>query len=66
MYEQELKFRHFVASRSSDPIEQWKETLACPVVCVNGLDDYRETAVNIARLYDKLPFELKYNKQKYK
>ena len=54
MYEQQLEFLNFVASRSVSPIEQWKETLTCPVVCVDGLEDYKKTAVSIARLYDEI------------
>ena len=51
MYEQELKFRQFVASRTARPIEQWKESLTHPVICVNGLEDYKKNAVKVARLY---------------
>ena len=48
MYEQELKFREFAASRSLTPIEQWAETLACPVIRIDGTEDYRTNAAKIA------------------
>jgi len=52
MYEQELNFHQFVTSRSARPIEQWKESLTYPVICVNGLEDYKKNAVKVACLYD--------------
>jgi uridine kinase len=48
MYEQHLKFVDFVATRSLSPIEQWAETLACPIIRVDGTEDYRSTAASIA------------------
>lgn len=36
MYEQQLKFVDFVATRPLSKIEQWTETLACPVIHVDG------------------------------
>ena len=54
MYERELEFRKFAASRSIAPIEQWVETITYPIVRVDGTEDYRKTAVKIAQLYEKL------------
>lgn len=36
MYEQQLKFVDFVASRSLSRIEKWAETLVCPIIYVDG------------------------------
>ncbi|GHU37432.1 hypothetical protein FACS1894105_09540 [Clostridia bacterium] len=47
MYEQESRFFDFVATRSLTPIEQWAETLACPVIRVDGTQDYKLAAVDI-------------------
>ncbi|MDD7793144.1 AAA family ATPase [Clostridium sp. 'White wine YQ'] len=57
MHEQHLKFVDFVASRPLSKIEQWGEMLMCPVICVDGTEDWRINAVNIAeRFYDKNSF----------
>lgn len=48
MYEQHLKFIDFVASRDLSRIEQWARTLSCPVICIDGKEDWRINAVNIA------------------
>ena len=54
MYKQHLKFVDFATSRSLSPIEQWAEILTCPVIYVNGTDDCRQIAVDIAnRFYAK-------------
>lgn len=53
MYEQHLKFVDFVASRSLSRIEQWEETLACPVIHVDGTEDWRTNAANIAERFYK-------------
>jgi len=47
MYEQHKKFITFVASRSLAPVEQWAETLACPVICIDGTTDWRTNAAKI-------------------
>lgn len=36
MYEQNLNFIDFVTSRSLSKIEQWAETLICPVIHIDG------------------------------
>ncbi|MDR3119998.1 MAG: NUDIX domain-containing protein [Clostridiales bacterium] len=51
MYEQEQKFFHFAAARSLAPVEQWAKRLACPVIRVDGAEDYRLTAVDAANFY---------------
>lgn len=49
MYEQELEFYDFVASRSLTPMEQWKKTLACPIVRVDGTKPIEELIRYILR-----------------
>lgn len=51
MYEQHLKFVDFVASRSLSRIEQWADTLTCPVIQVDGREDWHTNATNIAKQY---------------
>ncbi len=51
MYEQQEKFHDFVASRPLSRIEKWAESLTCPVVRVNGADDFRINATYIAERY---------------
>jgi cytidylate kinase len=51
MYEQSQKFFDFAASRSLIFIEQYAETLACPVIRVDGTLDWRENASNISAKY---------------
>jgi 8-oxo-dGTP pyrophosphatase MutT (NUDIX family) len=51
MYEQELKFLDFVASRSLTQIEKWAETLTCPVLRVDGTVDCRVSASSVADFY---------------
>ena len=53
MHEQELKFRKFVAARSSERIEQWSNAFKQPIVSVDGMEDYKNNAINIARLYNE-------------
>lgn len=51
MYESRLRFIDLVASRSLSRIDQWVETLACPVIRVDGTEDWRINAANIAKRY---------------
>lgn len=51
MYEQHLKFIDFVASRSLSRIEQWAETLSCPVIHIDGTIDWHANAKDIAKLF---------------
>jgi len=51
MYEQHLKFVDFVASRSLSRIEQWAETLVCPLIHVDGTKPISENIECIAEQY---------------
>ena len=51
MYEQNLKFIDFVASRSLARIEQWAQTLTCPVIRIDGTLDWRINAADIAKQF---------------
>ena len=42
MYEQNIKFMDFIASRSLSGIEEWMKTLACPVISIDGTKDLQE------------------------
>lgn len=53
MYEQQLEFVDFVAKRPLARIEQWAETLTCPVIHIDGTEDWRVNAKNIADLFMK-------------
>jgi len=53
MYEQRVKFLDFVASRSLAGIDQWAETLTCPVIRVDGTVDWRVNAADIAERFMK-------------
>lgn len=51
MYGQHLKFMEFVASRPLTDIEQWAETLLCPVLHIDGTRPVSENVERIARQY---------------
>jgi len=53
MYEQQIKFNNYIASRPLVRIEQWAEKLACPVIRVDGTEDWRVNAANIAELFNE-------------
>jgi hypothetical protein len=54
MHEQEQKFFDFVASRPLSKIDQWAETLVCPVIRIDGTMNWCDNATNIAeQFYDK-------------
>jgi cytidylate kinase len=57
MYEQEMKFFDFVSSRPLSMIDDWAQTLKCPVIHADGTDDYKKNAINISELYNRLRFE---------
>ncbi len=48
MYEREARFLDFVAARPLSAIERWAETLACPIVHIDGTEDWRESAAKAA------------------
>ena len=54
MYDQELRFFDFVASRPLSKIDEWAETLTCPVIHVDGRSDWRINAVGIAEKWNAL------------
>lgn len=54
MYEQHLKFIDFVASRSLSRIEQWAETLVCPVIYVDGTQSISENTEWIVEQYSPI------------
>jgi hypothetical protein len=51
MYEQQIKFREYVASRPISRIEQWAETLTCPIIRIDGTEDWKINAANIAEQF---------------
>lgn len=51
MYESCLKFINFVASRSLARIEQWAETLTCPVIRIDGTEDWGTNATYVAEQF---------------
>ena len=51
MYEQQLEFYDFVANRNLSRIDEWAETLTCPVIRVDGMVDWRINAVSIADIF---------------
>lgn len=54
MYESQLKFIDFAASRNLSRIDQWAETLVCPIIRIDNTIDWCETAANIAEhFHDK-------------
>ena len=54
MYEDYLKFVNAVSSCSLSRIEQWMKTLSCPVIRIDGAEDWRVNAEIIAeRFYNE-------------
>ena len=51
MYEQTQQFSDFIASRSLSRIEQWAETLTCPILRIDGTEDWRINAANIVEQF---------------
>ena len=50
MFEQQLGFREWAASRPLSKIDAWAETLQCPVIHLDGTIDWRVNAKNIAQV----------------
>jgi len=48
MFESRKQFIDFVALRPMERIEQWAETLTCPLIRIDGAVDWRTNAANIA------------------
>ena len=51
LYEQTQRFRDFIAARSPSRMEDWAEMLTCPVLRIDGTQDWRVNAENIAEHY---------------
>ena len=51
MYAQQQGFIDFVASRSLVRIEQWSQTLTCPILRVDGTIDWKINAASIVEFY---------------
>ena len=54
MYEQQLGFREWAAARPLSKIDEWAQTLACPLVRVDGTKAVAENAAWIAQRYHEL------------
>ena len=48
MYKQQLKFIDFVTHRDLSRIDEWAETLSCPIIRVDGTIDLQVNAVSIS------------------
>ena len=48
MRKNQLDFVDFVAKRPLTKIKQWAKTLVCPVICIDGTEDWRKSAATIA------------------
>jgi len=57
MVEQERDFADFVAARPLTKIEQWAQTLTCPVLYVDGTEDWRVNAAKIANEFHRIESE---------
>lgn len=55
MHEQHSKFMRFSANRSLLRIDQWCETLSCPVIRVDGTMEVRVSAENVGRYVARNP-----------
>jgi cytidylate kinase len=54
MYGEEQRFFDFVATRPLSKIDDYAETLSCPVIRVDGTIDWHSNAKNIAEQYRSL------------
>ena len=54
MFDQENKFHDFVVSRSLSEVENWAETLQCPIIRVDGTKPVHENAQRIVSQYQAL------------
>jgi uridine kinase len=53
MYEQELEFRAWAAARPLTKIDEWAQTLTCPVIHADGTKTVAENAAWIAQHYNE-------------
>lgn len=51
MYESEKEFLEFVKSRNIESVEQWSETLSCPIIRVDGTRDILHNIKLIEKTY---------------
>ena len=51
MYEQEQKFFKMVEARPISIVEDWANTLTCPIIRIDGTVDWRINAIRIAEEY---------------
>ena len=51
MYEQTQKFYDFIATRPLARIEKWAESLICPIIHMDGTNDYRQATADIANRF---------------
>jgi adenylate kinase family enzyme len=51
MYEQEQKFFNFIDSRPLSEIDKWAETLTCPIIHIDGTEDWRINATYIVERF---------------
>lgn len=49
MYDSQQRFFDFVAKRPLSKIKQWVKTLTCPVIRIDGTEDWRVNAEHIAK-----------------
>lgn len=49
MHEQELRFFDFIESRPLTKIDQWAQSLSCPIIYIDGTVGWKINAVNIAK-----------------
>jgi len=54
MYEQEKTHFDFMANRPLSKIDQWAETLCCPIIHIDGTSDWRISAHIIAEKWREL------------
>jgi len=54
MYKRHLEFIDFVASRDLTKMDNWAQTLTCPVLYIDGQEDWHANAAYIAKQAEKL------------
>ncbi len=53
LYDSRIKFRDFIASRSLSKIDEWANTLVCPIININGCTDIKTNICKIIQFYKK-------------
>lgn len=51
MYESQKNFEEFARTRDLKIIDNWANTLSCPIIHIDGTKDYEQTAIGIANNY---------------